>query len=97
MATVEAAREVIKEACARAAKLWELPEDAVVIRGTARSGPAGDNAGKHDPMTLGDIGRMAGKTGGAIVGTSKINAQGAAPSFGAHIADVEVDAETGKV
>ena len=96
MATVEAAREVIKEACARAAKLWELSEDAVTFEdGTVR--PAGDNAGKHDPLTLGDIGRMAGKTGGAIVGTSKINAQGAAPSFGAHIADVEVDAETGKV
>ena len=29
MAIVEAAREVMKEACKRAAKLWELPEDAV--------------------------------------------------------------------
>ncbi|MGI9520405.1 MAG: xanthine dehydrogenase family protein molybdopterin-binding subunit [Hyphomicrobiaceae bacterium] len=96
MATVEAARQVIKEACARAAKIWELPEDAVAFEdGTIR--PAGDNAGKHEPMTLGDIGRLAGKTGGAIVGTSKINAQGAAPSFGTHIADVEVDPETGKV
>ena len=96
MATVEAARQIIKEACARAAKMWDLPEDAVTFEdGTVR--PAGDNAGKHDPLTLGDIGRMAGKTGGAIVGTAKINAQGAAPSFGTHIADVEVDAETGKV
>ncbi len=96
MATVEAARQVIKECCARAAKMWELPEDAVAFEdGTVR--PAGDNAGKHDPLTLGDIGRMAGKTGGAIVGTAKLNAQGAAPSFGTHIADVEVDAETGKV
>ncbi|MGI9422796.1 MAG: xanthine dehydrogenase family protein molybdopterin-binding subunit [Hyphomicrobiaceae bacterium] len=96
MATVEAARQVIKEACARAAKIWELPEDAVAYEdGTVR--PAGDNAGKHDPMTIGDIGKMAGKTGGAIVGTAKINAQGAAPSFGTHIADVEIDAETGKV
>ena len=96
MATVEAARQVIKEACERAAKLWDLPVDAVTFEdGTVR--PAGDNAGKHDPMTLGDIGKMAGKTGGPIVGTAKINAQGAAPSFGTHIADVEVDAETGKV
>ncbi len=96
MATVEAARQVIKEACARAAKMWDLSEDAVTFEeGTVR--PAGDNAGKHDPLTLGDIGRMAGKTGGAIVGTAKINAQGAAPSFGTHIADVEVDPETGKV
>ena len=96
MATVEAARQVINEACARAAKLWELPEDAVTFEdGAVR--PAGDNAGKHDPLTLGDIGKMAGKTGGPIIGTGKINAQGAAPSFGVHLADVEVDAETGKV
>ena len=33
MATVEAARELIKEACKRAAKLWELPEDAVEWNG----------------------------------------------------------------
>src|SRR5690606_17143545 len=37
MATVEAAREVKREACRRAAKLWELPEEAVEFRkGTVR-------------------------------------------------------------
>ena len=47
MATVEAAREVMKEACKRAAKLWELPEDAVEYEdGAVR--PAGPNAGKHN-------------------------------------------------
>jgi len=96
MATVEAAREVIREACKRAAKLWELPEDAVEYRkGAVR--PAGANAGKHAPLTLRDIAGLAGKTGGPIAGYARINAQGAAPSFGTHIADVEVDPETGKV
>jgi CO/xanthine dehydrogenase Mo-binding subunit len=96
MATVEAARQMIKEACARAAKLWELAPEAVTFEdGEIR--PAGDNAGKHKPMTIGDIARIAGKTGGPIVATSSINAHGAAPSFGAHIADVEVDPETGRV
>ena len=37
MATVEAAREVMKEACKRAAKLWELPEDAVEYTDGARA------------------------------------------------------------
>ena len=37
MATVEAAREVMKEACKRAAKLWELPEDAVEYEDGARA------------------------------------------------------------
>jgi CO/xanthine dehydrogenase Mo-binding subunit len=96
MATVEAAREVVREACKRAAKLWELPEDAVEYRkGAVR--PAGANAGKHAPMTLRDIAAVAGKTGGPIAGYARLNAQGAAPSFATHIADVEVDPETGKV
>ena len=96
MATVEAAREVIREACRRASRLWELPEDAVEYRrGAVR--PAGANAGRHAPLTLRDIAGLAGKTGGPIAGYARINAQGAAPSFGTHIADVEVDPETGRV
>jgi CO/xanthine dehydrogenase Mo-binding subunit len=96
MATVEAAREVIKESCRRAAKLWELPEDAVEYKdGAVR--PAGPNAGKHAPMDLKQIAAIAGKTGGPVAGYARINAHGAAPSFATHIADVEVDPETGRV
>jgi CO/xanthine dehydrogenase Mo-binding subunit len=96
IAAVAAAKHVIKEACARAAKLWELPVDAVTYE-DGQIMPAGGNAGKHPPMTLSDIGKIAGKTGGPIVGRGELNAHGAAPSFGAHIADVEVDPETGRV
>ena len=96
MATVEAARDVMKEACKRAAKLWELPEDAVEY-GNGGVRPAGPNAGKHAPMSLKEIAGIAGKTGGPIVGYARINAAGAAPSLATHIADVEVDPETGKV
>ncbi|MGE5510964.1 MAG: xanthine dehydrogenase family protein molybdopterin-binding subunit [Bacteroidota bacterium] len=95
MATVEAARAMIKEACARAAKLWEIPVDAVTWE-DGQVKPAGDNAGKHKPMDLSDIAKIAGKTGGPIVGYAAITAHGAAPSFGVHIADAEVDPETGK-
>jgi CO/xanthine dehydrogenase Mo-binding subunit len=95
MATVEAARAMIKEACVRASKLWEIPLDAVTWE-DGKVKPAGDNAGKHQPMDLGDIAKIAGKTGGPIVGYSAITAHGAAPSFGVHIADAEVDPETGK-
>jgi CO/xanthine dehydrogenase Mo-binding subunit len=96
MAAVESARSVIKQACERAAKFWDLPEDAVLFE-DGEVKPAGENAGKHPGMTLGDIAKIAGKTGGPIVGSSSINAQGAAPSFGVQIADVEVDPETGRV
>ena len=96
MATVDAARSIVKQACQRAAKLWEIPEEAVTWEeGEVR--PAGENAGKHKPMTLSDIGKIAGKTGGAIVGYAAISAQGAAPSFGVHIADTEVDPATGRI
>ena len=96
MAAVLAARDVKQELCKRAAAIWEIPEDAVEWEdGHAR--PAGDNAGKFDPMSLEEIARMAGKTGGPIVGYSRINAAGAAPSFGTHVVDVEVDPETGRV
>src|SRR5262249_15571857 len=72
------------------------PEEAVTFEdGMIR--PAGENAGKHKPMHLSDIAKVAGKTGGAIVGYAAISAQGAAPSFGVHIADTEVDPGTGKV
>lgn len=96
MATVDAARSIVKQACQRAAKLWELPEDAVAWEdGKVR--PAGENAGKHEPMSLTDIARVAGKTGGPIVGYAAISAQGAAPSFGVHLCDTVTDKETGKV
>ncbi len=96
MATVQAAQEVIKELCARAAKIWDIPAEAVTWEdGEAR--PAGDNAGKFDPLSLEELAASAGKTGGPITGYASINAQGAGPGFGTHLVDVEVDKETGRV
>lgn len=98
MATVDAARDIKKEVMRRAAKLWDLPEEAVEWdTGSHAVRPAGPNAGKHKPITLRDIAKMTGKTGGPIVGYSRLNAHGAGPSLATHIADVEVDPETGKV
>jgi CO/xanthine dehydrogenase Mo-binding subunit len=96
MATVAAARHLVQQVCARAAKLWEVPEDAVTYQ-HGRVTPTGATNSKQKPLSLAEIGALAGKTGGPIMGTSSINAHGAAPSFGTHIADVEVDAETGRV
>jgi CO/xanthine dehydrogenase Mo-binding subunit len=91
-----AAQALIKEACARAAKIWEVPEDAVKWEhGHAK--PASSNVGDFEPMSLAEIAKMAGKTGGPIAGHAHINVQGAGPSFGTHLVDVEVDKETGRV
>ncbi len=96
MAAIDAARDVVQQLCERAAKIWEIPADAVEWEdGYAR--PAGANAGNFEPMSLAEIAAIAGTTGGPIVGHAQINAQGAGPSFGTHLVDVEVDRETGRV
>lgn len=94
MATVVAARNAIKVLCARAAKMWDIPEDAVIWEdGCAK--PAGANAGTFPPLTLKEIAAGAANTGGPIAGHNEFVADGAGVSFATHICDVEVDPETG--
>ena len=96
MAIVEAAKEIKADLCRRAAKLWDLkPEDVEFSNGAVHA--KGAEASKHAPMTVADCAKVAGKTGGPIGGVGRINAQGAGPSFGTHLVDVEVDPETGRV
>jgi CO/xanthine dehydrogenase Mo-binding subunit len=96
MAIVEAAKQIKAELCARAAKLWEAKPDQVEFtNGAVR--PLGALAEKVKPMTIADFAKVAGKTGGPIGGYGRINAQGAGPSLGTHLVDLEVDPETGRV
>jgi len=96
LAAVEAAENAKTDLRGRAAKYWEIPIEAVEWEdGMAK--PAGSNAGEFDPLSLADLAKLAPKTGGPIAGHAQINAQGAAPSFGTHLVDVEVDTETGQV
>jgi CO/xanthine dehydrogenase Mo-binding subunit len=95
-AVCEATEEVVNILKGRAAKLWEIEADAVEWRdGSAY--PAGDNAGKFEPMSLEEIAAKAGRTGGPINAKGSVNAQGAGPGWGVHVVDVEVDPETGHV
>src|SRR5499433_2065989 len=95
MAIVEAAKQIKSELCARACKLWEAkPEQVEFSNGAVR--PLGALAEKVKPMTIADFAKVAGKTGGPIGGVGRINAQGAGPSFGTHLVDLEVDPETGR-
>jgi len=96
LATITAARNAIKVMCARAAAIWGIPEDAVEwVDGHAR--PTGPNAGNFPPLSLADIAAQSHQTGGPIAGHCEVTAEGAGVSFGAHLADVEVDRETGAV
>jgi CO/xanthine dehydrogenase Mo-binding subunit len=96
MAVVQASRSMIDEMRDRAAKIWDISVDAVEWE-NGEAKPAGSNAGDFEPMSLNDLAKAAGKTGGAIAGHAEINAQGAGPSFGTHLVDVEVDPDTGHV
>ena len=96
MAAIDAAGKVVEQLRERAAKIWDIPVEAVEWEdGYAK--PSGSNAGDFEPMSMAEIAAQAGKTGGPIAATASINAQGAGPGFGTHVCDVEVDRETGRV
>ena len=94
-AAVEACNEAIKEMCIRAANKWGIDPEAVDwFDGAAH--PSGPNAGGFPPMTIKEIGRRMGQTGGPISGHHATTFAGAGESFGTHVVDVEVDPETGR-
>lgn len=95
LATITAAKNAADEACKRAAKMWDIPPEAVTWR-DGHAHPAGDNAGKFPPLSLAEIAAEAPRTGGPIAGHCEAVADGAGVSFGLHIADIKVDKETGK-
>ena len=96
MAVVEAAKTVVEELRARAAKIWDVDPDGVVWEaGEAR--PASSNVGDFEPLSLTTLAEHSAKTGGPISGQATINARGAGPGFGTHVCDVEVDPDTGRV
>jgi CO/xanthine dehydrogenase Mo-binding subunit len=96
MIIVDCARKAIAELCKRAAGIWGVPEDAVTFEdGFCR--PASANVGTFEPLSIAQIAAKTTPTNGAIAGHSEMNVTGAGPGFGLHIADVEVDEETGRV
>jgi CO/xanthine dehydrogenase Mo-binding subunit len=96
MAATMAAGKVVEQLKQRAAMIWDITPDAVDWRDGAAH-PAGTNAGAFEPLSLAEIALKAARTGGPVTSEISVNAQGAGPGFGVHIADVEVDKETGQV
>src|SRR5262249_36730697 len=65
MVVTQAADKVITDLRKRAAKIWKIDPDAVKWEdGEAK--PAGDNAGKFDPLSLAQLAARATETGGPI-------------------------------
>ena len=95
MAVVQACEDIIAQCKQRAALTWELDEDQVDwVDGEAVPKP-GVNADVK-PLSLANIARRAGRTGGPLLGRASLNAQGAGASFSVNWTDMKVDTETGK-
>ncbi len=92
IAAIEAAESVKAQLVARAATIWDTSGDDVeYVDGEVRH--------KSDPeLRLGfkDLARQLATTGGTVAGQSNVDPAGEGNSYAVHIADVEVDPDTGK-
>ena len=94
LAAIKSSRAIIDEIRARLAKMWEVAiEDVVWQDGAAHC--TGSKADEIQSMDLREIAGIANNLGGPLAGHHEVNAEGAGVSFGVHIADTEVDPETG--
>ena len=92
----EATDQVIETLKSRAAGIWGIDVEAIEWRDGAAH-PAGPNAGDFDPLSLEDLAAKAESTGGPIMAAVSKNTTGHMGVVGAHMVDVEVDTETGRV
>ena len=93
IAVVDASRQLIKDMCARAALIWDVPPEEVEwVDGRAQS-----VTGAAAPLTLEELASGSGNTGGPLSATVTVNPRGAGAGFSTQICDVEVDPDTGLV
>jgi CO/xanthine dehydrogenase Mo-binding subunit len=81
--------DVQKQMCERAAMLWEVDASQVRCEG-------GVYRANGKSLSFKELAAKLHETGGPVVGRATVDPQGSTNAFGAHIADVEVDPETGK-
>ena len=86
----DAARKVVAEMKARAAKLWSVDPDQV-------EHAKGVYSSNGHSISFHDLAAQSSRTGGPVSATATVKPRGVGGSFSANIVDVEVDPETGKV
>jgi CO/xanthine dehydrogenase Mo-binding subunit len=92
-AAYEAAQDIKRQMIARAVQIWGVkPEDVTYEEGTLR---CRSDASKR--FTFKELAAQLHATGGTIVGRASVDPPGCGGAFATHIADVEVDPDTGKV
>lgn len=87
----EAAQDVKRRMTARVATIWGVDAEDVSYAKGMFSGP-GERA-----MSFANLASRLNGTGGPVVGQGAVNPRGVGAGYAVHIADVEVDPDTGKV
>ena len=89
-AVIETGRTLIEKLKERAAIVWEVEKETVQFADGVFA------SGDHK-LTFKELAAKLGETGGSVIASAAVQARGAIPGFAAHIVDVEVDPDTGKV
>ncbi len=92
-ACYQAALDIKTQMMERAAKIWDISVDDVEYV----DGVLQHKSDQELRMTFKQMAARQNGTGGPIVGRAGVNPGGAGPALAAHIVDLEVDPETGKV
>ena len=97
-AVYQAALDMRRQLEERAAKIWDVDAAEVSYQegGAMIDGPA-DSDGKARQFTLKELAARLQSTGGLIQGRADTSPTTVGPALAAHVVDVEIDPETGKV
>ena len=93
LAVYEAAQDAVGQLKQRAATVWKVKPEEVVYQ----DGVLSCTNNGHESMGLKDIAPKLPRAGGPVMGRASVRPRGVGPAFAAHVVDVEVDSETGKV
>ena len=96
MAVIQACEDIIAQCKERAALTWDLDVEQVDWEDGQAIPKPGVNA-DVSPLSLANIARSAGRTGGPLLGRASLTAQGPGATFSVNWTDVEIDRDTGKV
>src|SRR5207247_3579933 len=89
-AMYEMAQEMKQKTTAALAALWEVPAEQIQVDGSGYSAN-----GKR--ATVSEVAKQLEEAGVQITASVTVNPTGSGGAFATHVADVEVDPETGKV
>jgi CO/xanthine dehydrogenase Mo-binding subunit len=90
LAVIETGKALVEKMKERAALVWEVDKETVQFENGIFS------SGEHN-LTFKELAAKLDETGGSAIASAAVQARGAIPGFAAHIVDVEVDPDTGKV